>query len=503
MELSTLRNGILCHGAVYGDLPFHLNLITSFSNGCNSKRQSLFDFVTPFFAHEKLSYPIIPDFLSSAVYGSFNVYIRYVVTIPSYFLFLSLFIVFPKLIFEFTKRRNASLIAPWLFLLSGGLGFRYYINQSIRKEEISDYVYHLGTQNHLYWFHMLIHILLPQRASLFSLPISYSIMLLLINKNVKRIQKFVLIGILAGCLPQVSGHTLISVFLFSAAFCLLNCSKFILQYIIYALVSAFLVIPQCIPYMSRVKSHFFQVNALWNNTEEKFIGNNILSFWVNSLGMLFVLSTIIGPFFLNNVQLKTYIPALFVFIISNFVQFQPWVMDNTKVFNATWFPIAIATASNVIVRLFKTRFRIISYLLIVLCCLSGALAIYSFHFYYSVFWHDIQEAHDLTQELLNISGYRDVFAVYSDHSSPALTLAGRQALFGYIGWIKSHGIDYINRSELQNRLFINPEHPKIKDVHFVIITKWHNESTVFRPRNIASHWYLAIDTKQYSVWKRI
>ncbi len=54
-------------GSVYADLPFHLNLLSSFVYGCNQQATAFSSLLSPFYSGEHLAYPYIPDFYSAAL----------------------------------------------------------------------------------------------------------------------------------------------------------------------------------------------------------------------------------------------------------------------------------------------------------------------------------------------------------------------------------------------------------------------------------------------------
>ena len=87
-----LNEGFFAHGASYGDFPFHMNIISSFVYGCNKNRKHLFDIVSPFFAHQKLAYPFIPNYYAAVLMISFKLSIHDAAVLPSIPVIISLYV---------------------------------------------------------------------------------------------------------------------------------------------------------------------------------------------------------------------------------------------------------------------------------------------------------------------------------------------------------------------------------------------------------------------------
>jgi hypothetical protein len=200
-------------GACFGDLPFHLNLISSFAHGCNSRRRFLFDLTSPFFAHEKLAYPIIPNFYSAVLFSCFNTSYHFCILLPSLIAAFSVLTVLSRLVIDFSGSDAACCVAPFLFLFSGGLGFTRWFKSEFRNEFFIDYVHFWGKNRYEYWFQTVVHILMPQRASLFSLPLAWAILLLLMGVGgspAREFRMFLAVGLLVALLPQVQPHSIVA-----------------------------------------------------------------------------------------------------------------------------------------------------------------------------------------------------------------------------------------------------------------------------------------------------
>ena len=592
IEKSLLYKSIFTRGACYGDLPFHLNLISSFQHGCNMKRNSLFDLLTPFYANEKLAYTFIPDFFSAVLMSCFQENYHFSLTLPSFFYAFAILIILHNICYKFSKDEKTCILAPWLFLLTGGLGFTQY--QKYKHEFYIDFVNNWGDGRTEGWFQTVIHILLPQRCSLFSMPIAYAIILVLMcvgRKIQPRIREFLGVGLLVALLPQVQMHSIIAVaewgifyvirsFPYQVIFkCfkkqsskeipaeldksdtqkttkkIENSSKnnkakknegkpdhkstgnssnttnekvihkddknktdqvtqskpqkqtkiklddyslfdvirsYFINYCSLAIVAIFLGFIQIIPFFGRLDNSFMTIKPLWEPSYDR----NFFTFWFYALGVFFLLS-IFGRFIflkaLSPKQGQYYDASLGVFLISNFIWYQPWNLDNTKVFYAGWIPLAVSLISHFLIKLWK-RIKVIGPLiaivLFILCNLSGYLSLYLAANRSYPLWNNAVVLETTRFALLHTDP-KSVWITDSSHLNPIVCLAGRQTLVGYGGWISSHGLDDHRRHYIIQLLQKNPEDTYLIDqlnVSYFYVSQDTRKSFNFEPPDDSKHW---------------
>lgn len=506
-------------GACYGDLPFHLNIISSFAHGCNSvPRKGVFNLISPFFSNLSLSYPIIPDYYSAVIYKCCGVGYHEAIVYPSIVCAYSLLVILTKIVCYFSQDNNASLISSFLFLFIGGLGFTRFFDKNIRNEFNVDYVHNWGNNRYEAWFQTVVHILLPQRASLFSLPIAYSIIYLLMNCANSRIvdfKSFAFIGFLVALLPQVQAHSIIAVaqwciFYIILTFPYRKIGKQLLTYIknysILAIVAIVLGFPQMIPFLFRVsEKNFMKISPLWKGETNK----NFFSYWILALGILFILSFTFVFFTLNHQQICYYIPSIFVFIIGNFIWYQPWHLDNTKVFNAAWIPLVIAAISHFLVTTWKkVKFvgPFISIILFILCIASGVLSNINAAKLSFPLWSIKKEVFNFAN-FVKLTDPQAIWLTDSSHTNPIVTLGGRQTVLGYMGWLSSHGINYYERYEdIYEHIIKNPDNVKYADkynITFVGVDKINQKEFYFNPNSSSKNWRKIYESFSYDVYKRI
>jgi hypothetical protein len=511
MLISILFQGNIVRGAVYADLPFHLNLITSWVHGCNQQRKSLFGNVSPFFAGEPLAYPVIVNFISSIMVGCFGTELQWAIVIPSFPFAFSLFSVLSRIVFHFSGRPLAICVAPFLFLFIGGNGWTHTFDMDVLRDMNSDMVHHWGRARYEYWFHPVLHVLLPQRLSLFSMPICWAyILLLMIGKLNRRI--YFLSGILVGILPQVQGHSLVTLFEWTLAYGALNfpwksVPEMAARVQLWAILGApalLLSIPQLAPFVGRVmKESFWTFVPVWADDKR-----NFFRLWWFGLGVFWALALFHCLASFDSRQFKLYLPSLFVFAVSNLVHYQPWNLDNTKVFYNGWVPLAVAAAAHFLATLQRTKFRLGTLLMAILAlaaCGSSALGLWKAICDGGNIW-DEEDVYTVASWAINNSHPKSVWLTDSDHNHPISCLAGRQILVGYRGWLPSHHLNDQERIRAIIALDANPDDTTLIDrfnVDFICFNLQHSNELNFRFSSKVKSWKLAYRLQKYEVWQRV
>lgn len=155
----------------YGDLPFHLSVITSFARGENFPPQD------PTFAGVRFTYPFLSDFVA-AMFVRGGASLRGAMFVENFVLALSLVGLLHRWTLLLVRDRLAAAIAPVLVLLSGGLGWARLLRHA-REARVSllDYLFQLPQRytingKALRWGNALTTLLVPQRGILFGLPLA-------------------------------------------------------------------------------------------------------------------------------------------------------------------------------------------------------------------------------------------------------------------------------------------------------------------------------------------
>ena len=449
---SILYKGQIVRHSVYGDLPFHLNIISSFVYGCNKNRKSLFDVVSPFYSGVPLAYPLIVDFISSVMVACFDTGMQWALVIPSLPMVVSIFIVLNRIARTFSNDKVMQTLVPWLFLFIGGNGWSVAFNWKLFQDFRADLVHGWGNDKNYFWFHCIHHILLPQRLSLFAIPICWSYICLLLNNHSKR-QIFFLCGIIVGILPQVQGHALIALFEFTLGYGLLHFPwrsyrkmvKEVKNYIILGVPALVLAVPQLSPFVARVtRNSFIKAQPIW--TELKL---NPLEFWWKGLGFFWVLSMCHCWLVMNGKQIRFYLSSMPLFLLSTLITYQPWYMDNTKVFYDGWVPLAVVVVGLFLSYLFHMRTSLSSFLGVafLLCCtVSSVIGLIHCGRLISPLWNNEAEVLETAEWAKDNTEPNSVWLIEFTTHHPVPCLAGRQAFLTYSGWAVNHLLPWEERT---------------------------------------------------------
>lgn len=508
-----LFNDTYCLGASYGDLPFHLNIISSFTTGGNYKRSSFYDINTTFYYGTRLAYPFMTNFLSSSLISTGLATIRCSILFPSLFISLSLIFGIYSLSYEFTENVYSAALALSLFFFTGGLGwtrlFTTKVFTNLNYFDGVDFVFEWPEKRSEYWFQPIIHVLIPQRASLFSMPLCYwTILMLILGIEHEKTRFFVIAGVFTGFMPLVQVHSYVAIAQWAIIFCILTFpytslkkwKQYILMWFIYCIVANSMAFPQLIPYLSRInekRNQFIQINPIYGK-------KGPFKLWWYGLGPFAAISILFGWVNLKKRQIIIYLPSLFVFITTNIIRYQPWEMDNTKLFYAGWIPIALSVVSIFIVKLFKTSFFFsFGLFLVIFMTLSSVLAVLiSLCMIPTLF--DKPRDWNFGFWINENTPTKAIFAVDPLHFHPVATIAGRQLLMGYGGWVHSHGLDYYERNYLNSKITNNPR--EISLIDFYNISYVVSSSGCFpefeKINQSNNFWAKIYDDSFYKVWKR-
>ena len=513
-----LDKDMISRGASYGDLPFHLNIINSFVKGCNMKRKSVFDMKSVFFANVKLAYPVMTNYLSSILISCFKLSLRNSIYFPSFPIIFSLIALLNSIVNNFTKDRLACYLAPWIFMFMGGRGFFNFFDSKKLQCINADFTHIVGTEDEFfYWLHNLYNVIFPQRLSLFGIPVSYAYLIVMYNVDFKSVKPFIFAGLIIALMPQLQAHACIAAFEWTLAFGILHFplfepKKWLRQIICYAslgIPALGLALPQLLIFMTRAKGKgFFSAIPIWKDMNQ-----NFFTLWWDALFIFWIIAIFLGPFMLNKKQLIKYIPSLVVYIISNLVLYQPWNIDNSKVFHAGWVPLAIAVVANYFSIILKSEnilVQFISVILLIVMNFSGIIAVQRNHQMTAPQWDtgyypSDYIIKDLVEDVVHLSNYDDVFITDSFHNHPIPALAGRQVLVGYRGWLASHNLPENDRIRGIEETLDNPKNPKYADsqnVSFLVYTKEKHDEIKIDIGN-SPYWSLCSENKLYKIYRRL
>src|SRR5262249_9024806 len=207
-----------------GDLPLHLQVISSFVQGQNIPPQD------PTFAGVRFAYPFMVDFLTAMLVRA-GADVIGAMWIQNMLLALSLVGMLQYWTLLLTRNRLAGLIAPLLVIFSGGLGWAWLFRDlqnydgglfSLLERLPNDYT--IMNTGILRWGNALTTLFVPQRSILFGLPLAIVIFcewwMALSRVPEKSAEEYpqsnetrrmLAAGLFAGLLPLVHTHTFLVV----------------------------------------------------------------------------------------------------------------------------------------------------------------------------------------------------------------------------------------------------------------------------------------------------
>lgn len=509
-------------GAAYSDLPFHLNIITSFAYGPNYKRPGFFTADSTFYHGVNLAYPLMPDFLSAALITTGDASLQQSLFIPSLLMMYSVLLSLYTLSTYYTNESIIGCLSILIFICLGGLGFIMYTDPTWKapEDEIVDMVHNWPNAIDGYWFHSIMHYLIPQRSALFGVPLCYWTILLLIFGVKNESYKFMFIAaILTGLTPQVQAHAYMSMAQWSIAYCITTFPylkpkkylKFFLLWSLFGLLANAIALPQIPPFISRIKNtnkSFMTFNPIWQNFGDGFRG--FFRNWWLSLGT-FGFCALIGGFATATVeQIIIYIPSLVVFFVSNIIKYQEWDHDNIKVFYNGWIPIAVPFAAQYIYSFFvkakkgeKAKLNMfIFFALLVSSLASGAFCFFVYLASPSEIYTEQQVK--FGKWITENTGPYDYFIGDQSTEQPVASIGGRPIVVGYPGWIASHGLDLHTRDFLVDTLLSHPEDASAFDKEGIKYIYMSGTSKVpFEPDVDSDVWQIVYEDINVTLYRRI
>jgi hypothetical protein len=483
----------------FGDLPFHLSVITSFAFGNNFPPED------PTYAGVRFTYPFLTDFVS-AVFVRCGASLSQSMFLENYVLAISFVGLLHRWALELLKNRLAAILTPLLVLLNGGFGWVLLWSEMKRSDEGL-----LGALKALppsvtiipdstwRWGNAISTLLVPQRGMLLGLPLAVIVFTqwwLAEGKgeagkkgkgergksakaNRKKVPKgnkpvsstptisrlsfytfnlsqrrMMAAGLIAGLLPLVHAHSFLVVMVVGAGIALLQWRW--RDWIVFFVFASLIALPQMwwSTHNSAVDAKtFFERHWGWDRGEE-----NPAWFWLKNTGIFIPLIALaIGwrgkNFLISRRLLVYYLPFTLCFIIPNLIRLAPWVWDNIKVLYYWWLASAPLVAL-LLARLWQQRGvqRPIAVVLFVMVTLAGTLDVASIVFRateYSVFdARGIAFAEMIKEQ----TPPRSLIVHAPVHNHPTF-LTGRRSLLGYPGHIWTHGLVYGPRENEIKRIY--------------------------------------------------
>ena len=515
--LSYLRDAIFSTGTVYSDIPFHMALISSIAYGANSGTD---DFLTPFYSDAYLRYPFLPDFHSSVLISTGNGSMRTAIAIPTLMMFTSFLLSMFSLFRYFSRERFVPELGCVFWFVASGVGWKWYLHPNCRNSMGANFVHSMCGEETVFWIHPFIHFLMPQRSAVYSMPINIYIILLLnifIDSDMKDWKAALSAGVIMGTLPMISAHSFIAIGEYAIFLCILNFHwispkrwvKDVLNWAIYGFTAIFIALPQIIKLLSGPKRTLFSWEALWKERKPNANFFDMLRVWWMALGGFIIIALFFVWPILNSHQRRIYMPSIFVFLLANYLRYQPGAMDNTKIFFATWYPLACVCVSLFFVTNFKTpsihRKKIIPLLIFAFffMSISSILCMYRSSFPAQL-WS--KNTASLGRWFIDYAQKNTSILSSMWHSNPAMAIGGHLLYMGYPGWVWTHGFDLNRRIYERNYLFDNMDAIPLfhnLNISYITINYLENDLKQFKPPERKLPWMQIFGYETVQVFKLI
>jgi len=435
-------------GATWGDLAWHLSMISNFSErGLSAIRED------PIYPGTKLSYPFLPGLLSAwLVRCGFSMQTSLIV--PAFLAILASVIA----IYFFARRFAGpigALAASFLLFFNGSVVGCYYlwrdsrISHSLSSALLSSGVdYSHLPEHNIYFSNLTSEYILPQRAAEFGLFLGLlAVQFLWLYWDTQKWKYLIYASLMLSCMPYVHFHSFLALVIVSG---FLFCIQFladpgywsvIRNWLFFVVPLIVLALPQVLWISPAHAGTFLRVQWGWMS------GNQPLwLFWLKNLSPHWLVFAF--AYWMAKPKLKTfYLAFIGLFVVSNILVFQPYDWDNIKLL-IWWFLPSCVLAGFFLEQLWlrhSWRGASVALLLVVLMTATGAASIYrELHLSWLMFSREDLELADFVRG----STRKDALFLTSDkHNNPVACLGGRRILMGYRGWLWSHGVDYRAREQ--------------------------------------------------------
>jgi hypothetical protein len=452
-----------------GDLPLHMQVISSFTEGHNFPVQD------PTYAGVRFTYPLLSDFLSAMLVKA-GATVGRAMWLQGMVLCLAIVGLMHSWTLALTRSRLAGFIAPLLVVFSGGLGW-CLIFEDVRNSE-SGLLPLLGRLPHDYsimsisifrWGNSLTSLFVPQRSFLLGLPLAIFIFHqwwlcvnpLLSDSQTQSAPRFhhgwamAAAGVCAGLLPLIHAHSFMVVF--GAAACLtVLFSSFWRDWLLFFGIAIVVALPEVL-----WLSHSTGINA------QKYLGwqwgwdrgdHNALWFWFVNTG--FFIPVLLAAIFwrrsgykMSRRLLMFYLPFTLFFIVPNVMKLAPWIWDNIKVL-FYWYIASIPLVAYILAHWLsrKSKLRWMAAGLLATLLLSGGLDILRI-ITNTVEMREFTPDGIATSKLIAQVAPPQAVVLHAPAFDSPVFLTGRRSLLGFPGWIWSRGLDSSQRENDIRRMY--------------------------------------------------
>jgi hypothetical protein len=457
---------------IWGDWAAHLSFAGSFAYGHNFPPEFPID------TGHRLGYPFMIDFLAADLVP-LGLSLTEALTATSGMLGLALPGVLYLVALRFAGGRAAAVIAVFVFLLSGGLGFVFFL-QDIQHGVLSvlgslprEYTLNRETGVNLQWLNPVLAYLVPQRSTLFGFSLALILLVVLWIALHEKLgwRPFLFAGIAAGTLPIFHVHAWGTVVALPFFWMLFNRRLEWVAYFVPALVMGVpILVWMWPPDITSICGDLPSINRYciepgWLSYPD-WSRLGVLAFWPIFVWFWIWNTSLLLPVMLAGQALyrwfpteypKWFAPMWLWFAVPNLIVLQPWDWDNTKFF-VFWALLGSILAGGVLAAMLRRGpiLAAVAVAVMVLLGLSGFLDLSrASNFQVSSVLFTDQGGLKVAEWVRTHTSPDAVFAVADEHNSPIPTLAGRRELVGYPGWLWTYGLADYSQKEQDDKVILD------------------------------------------------
>lgn len=471
-------NGSLYTGqCTYGDMQMHLGFITSLA------KQQVFPPCYSILPGTRISYPFLCDSVSASLY-LLGTSLRLAYMVPMLFAYVQFSLGLWFFARELCREKNGPVLAWLLFFLNGGLGMIYFFKDYTLHDLFTGF-YKTPTNlvdKGMRWVNVIADMLLPQRATLFGWA-ALMAALYLLYRAVFRGEKadWLPAGILGGLLPMIHTHSFFALGLVAACWMAYSAfrdrfsARWLRGWLRFGLTAVCLAFPQLWIWTFRSvggNSHFLRLNFDWVNGGRE----NWFWFWLKNVGPLF--AAFPAAFLFSEKERRAEVSgAVLIFVLCEFVVFQPNVYDNNKLLYVGYI-FCCCLCSDAFLKMIRPwkapAKRWAAALALIVCCNAGVFTLGREaasgipRYGYELFSADEIAASEF---ILGSTAPDATFLTDDNHDNAVAVLTGRNIVCGSGSYLYFHGLDYAYQQRTAEQMLTDAQsfeqHKKELNVDYV------------------------------------
>lgn len=490
---------------IWGDWAVHFTMGSRMAYG-----PSLWPHSSPLLLGAPLLYPFLPN-MFSAILIRLGVPFWTAFTFPSFLFCVTAVAALLGFYWMLFRSRRVAIIGSFLFLLNGGLGWVYWLQELWTSDSPlmtalnPAHEFTRMDEQGIRWISVIDSMFIPQRALTVGLTSALTLLAYTVWV-VRRKQPLawwlqLLMGLWLGILPLLHTHSYIITslffgwivvyeFFFEVAYKRTPLLSVIRNLLLKWTVTGAIGLTLSVGLISF--THLTESTATVVKLQPGWLAGEFqmspLWFWLKNWGVIPLLALIGTVFIALNKKhrhaLPWLLPSFALFVVANIWILQPWAWDNTKYF--VWSSVGFSGAVGWLLVAWWDRIKQVRYrwlrpfprLLIAtlfwLCIWSGALDAYrilrvELHQYQMYSNEDL-----LLAEWVKLNTPQDsLWLNANNHNHWLFNLTGRQTLMAYPGWLWTHGYTYKNIEKDVGDAFRNgnksPEILQKYDIDYVVV----------------------------------